>query len=200
MLQPDPTTAQAIADAFDTRTRRDVRVNIPANDGAEPVFQLEITTRDDGRLVCSGRDITAEAELAAKHAAALATSQLAREEATAIARERDRVLIALGHDVRTPVNSIMAICSLLLDGELAQEQRIWLERIRASCESLLTMLNGVPVVGRGGPQTEEVDIMPAVSKRDRIADQVEQHLPQPGRISQPISAHEIGYRVKHRAG
>ena len=57
--------------------------------------------------------------------------------------ERDRVLAAIGHDVRTPMNSILGICALLLDGDLDEVQRKWLWRIRASCEALLAMLNGM---------------------------------------------------------
>ncbi len=60
-----------------------------------------------------------------------------------LAGERDRVLAAIGHDVRTPMNSILGICALLLDGDLDEAQRKWLRRIRASCETLLAMLNGM---------------------------------------------------------
>jgi CheY-like chemotaxis protein len=62
------------------------------------------------------------------------------------------------------MNSIMGICSLLLDSELEQEQRLWLERIRASCDALLAMLNGLleiasGEVGGAGLQTDEVDVI-----------------------------------------
>jgi signal transduction histidine kinase/CheY-like chemotaxis protein len=60
-----------------------------------------------------------------------------------LAQERDRVLAAIGHDVRTPINSILGICALLSDGDLDDGQRKWLQRIRASCEALLAMLNGM---------------------------------------------------------
>ena len=84
-----------------------------------------------------------------------------------MAHDRDRVLAAVGHDVRTPMNSIMGICSLLLDSELEQEQRLWLERIRASCEALLAMLNGLleiasGEVGGSGLQVDEVDVIALV--------------------------------------
>jgi signal transduction histidine kinase/CheY-like chemotaxis protein len=66
-----------------------------------------------------------------------------REKLDAMEGERDRVLAAIGHDVRTPMNAILGICALLLDGDLDEAQRKWLRRIRASCEALLAMLNGM---------------------------------------------------------
>ncbi len=66
-----------------------------------------------------------------------------RERLAALEGERDRVLAAIGHDVRTPINSILGICALLMDGDLDDAQRKWLRHIRASCETLLAMLNGM---------------------------------------------------------
>jgi signal transduction histidine kinase/CheY-like chemotaxis protein len=66
-----------------------------------------------------------------------------RRQLDEIGVERDRVLAAIGHDVRTPINSILGICALLIDGDLDDAQRKWLQRIRASCEALLAMLNGM---------------------------------------------------------
>ena len=56
---------------------------------------------------------------------------------------RDRMLAAIGHDVRTPISSILGISALLMDGTLDEGQRRWMQRIRASCEALLAMLNGM---------------------------------------------------------
>jgi signal transduction histidine kinase/DNA-binding response OmpR family regulator len=66
-----------------------------------------------------------------------------RRKLEEMAGERDRILAAIGHDVRTPMNSILGICALLLDGDLDESQRKWLQRIRASCQALLAMLNGM---------------------------------------------------------
>jgi signal transduction histidine kinase/DNA-binding response OmpR family regulator len=102
--------------------------------------------------------LTAELEIAR------AEGEVARQDVLVVQRERDRVLAALGHDLRTPMSSIIGICSLLLDSELESEQRAWLERIRASCETLLAMLNGLLEIasgetGRNEPQTDEVDLV-----------------------------------------
>ena len=144
-------------------------VPIATDDGQERIHRLSIEPLPDGRFTCLGRDVTNEIRLAARLDAAAAASQAAQDEAAMVAHDRDRVLAALGHDVRTPMNSIMGICSLLLDSELEQEQRIWLERIRASCEALLAMLNGLleiasGEVGGAGLQVDEVDVIGLVQE------------------------------------
>jgi signal transduction histidine kinase/CheY-like chemotaxis protein len=165
----DP-AAISIAEAFEARSRRDaIQVTLANDDGQERVHRLSIEPQANGQFVCVGRDITSDVRLAAKLEAAMAESTTARDEAATVAHDRDRVLAALGHDVRTPMNSIMGICSLLLDSELEQEQRIWLERIRASCEALLAMLNGLleiasGEVGGSGLQLDEVDVIGLVQE------------------------------------
>ena len=123
----------------------------------------------DGGFVCAGPRCHQRDPSGREAGGDAAASQSAQEEAAAVAHDRDRVLAALGHDVRTPMNSIMGICSLLLDSELEQEQRLWLERIRASCEALLAMLNGLleiasGEVGGAGLQADEVDVIGLVQE------------------------------------
>lgn len=72
--------------------------------------------------------------------------------------ERDRVLAAIGHDVRTPINSILGIAALLLDGDLEDGQRQWVQRIRASCELLLAMLNGLLEASSAGADGSELNL------------------------------------------
>src|ERR1700722_16126508 len=69
---------------------------------------------------------------------------------------RDPVLAAIGHDVRTPMNSILGICAVLLDGDLDDTQRKWLWRIRASCDALLAMLNGMLEIAAAGMDRAEI--------------------------------------------
>jgi signal transduction histidine kinase/CheY-like chemotaxis protein len=79
-----------------------------------------------------------------------------REKLDGMTGERDRVLAAIGHDVRTPMTSIQGICALLLDGDVDEGQRKWLWRIRASCEALLVMLNGMLEIAAAGMDAAEI--------------------------------------------
>ena len=165
---PTDAAAVSIAEALNARSRRDgIQVVIASDDGQERIHRLSIEPQPDGRFLCVGRDVTSEMRLSARLDAVTAASQAAQDEAATVAQDRDRVLAALGHDVRTPMNSIMGICSLLLDSELEQEQRIWLERIRASCEALLAMLNGLLEIASGdvgGLQVDEADVIGLVQE------------------------------------
>ena len=92
-----------------------------------------------------------------------------RERLAAAASDRDRVLAAVGHDVRTPMNSILGICALLVEeGHLAPDQHVWIGRIEASCEALLAMLNGLLEIASGAGNAElrpaEVDVAALVDE------------------------------------
>jgi len=83
--------------------------------------------------------------------------------------KRDRVLEAIGHDVRTPISSIVGMSALLLDGSLDADQRRWVGLIRASCNALLAMLNGILEIaaartGGGAVQCEPVDVATLVEE------------------------------------
>ena len=93
-------------------------------------------------------------------AAAMAERETTRQELDEIVVERDRILAAIGHDVRTPMNSILGICALLMDGDLNELQRKWLQRIRASCEALLAMLNGMLEIAAARVDGAEIHLEP----------------------------------------
>jgi signal transduction histidine kinase len=94
--------------------------------------------------VTLAQDLAARCALAIDNARLYRQAQSARLEAETAARVKSQFLAMTSHEIRTPINAVIGYTQLLemgLAGPVTDEQRAHLERIHASSEHLLGLVN-----------------------------------------------------------
>ncbi|MGY2793776.1 PAS domain S-box-containing protein [Thermostichus sp. MS-CIW-36] len=101
----------------------------------------------------AGRDITV---------AKLAEEQMkaAKEAAEAASRAKSEFLATISHEIRTPINAILGMTSLLLDTSLDPQQQDWVQTIRYGGEVLLNLINDILDFSKIESQKLELEEIP----------------------------------------
>jgi len=136
-----PAVRHCLAQHVETGEPFEIEYRIAAGDGSWRHWRSrgQAIRRADGRptrIVGINRDVTDDR----RREAELRRAQQRAEDANAA---KSAFLANMSHEIRTPMNGIVGMAELLASSRLDADQRMSVETIVTSCESLLTLINDV---------------------------------------------------------
>jgi two-component system sensor histidine kinase/response regulator len=87
------------------------------------------------------REKELEAELRAREIEQMEALKAAKEAADEMARNKAQFLAIMSHEIRTPLNGIMGMVHLLMNTEVNEQQRDYIQTLNYSGDALLALVN-----------------------------------------------------------
>ena len=127
--------------------------------------------RHRGALVAVVSEISERKRAERERTMLLESAEAARSEAEAANQAKSDFLATMSHEIRTPINAILGYAQILdmgIPGSISDEQRTHLDRLRASANHLLGLVNEVLDLAKVESGRMRVD-----SERGRLDDALE---------------------------
>lgn len=109
---------------------------------ADRILKSQYFELEDNERKIQAKNTALEKEIGEREQVEAAL-RAAKEAAESANRSKSEFLATVSHEVRTPMNGVLGMVAVLLETNLAQEQREYAETIKESGESLMTIINDI---------------------------------------------------------